>query len=190
MRARDTAAGWGWVARLLHWVMAALILFQLGLGVWMVNGTADLIRRFELTQTHKSWGVVILALALLRLAWRLTGRTHPSLPPGTPGWQVRAARASHAGLYVLMLLLPVSGWVMAAASPNQDLLGIDNTAFGTVVLPDPWQPGVESIATAARAVHLSGAAVIAALLALHVAAALRHHLSDRDRVLARMIFGR
>ena len=190
MRARNTGASWGWVARLLHWSMAGLILFQLGLGLYMVELTADLLERFRLTQLHKGWGTVIFALALIRLGWRISHRAHPALPPATPRWQMRAAAASHALLYVLMLLLPLSGWVMASAAPTQDLLGIENMVFGLFALPDPWVPGVQRIEDAAKAVHLAAAILLALVLAVHAAAALKHHLVDRDDVLARMSFGK
>lgn len=190
MRLANTAETWGWGARLLHWVLAALILFQLGLGVRMTYFTADLLARFNLTQMHKSWGSVIFALALLRLGWRLANRASPGPPAGTPAWQVHAAGISHALLYLLMLALPLSGWVSAAASPTQDLLGIDNMVFTWFALPDPWVPGVKSLADAAAAFHSLAALLLAGLLGLHVAAALKHRLIDRDNVLARMTFGR
>ena len=103
---------------------------------------------------------------------------------------MRAAGASHALLYLLMLLLPLSGWVMASAAPTQDLLGIQNMVFGLFALPDPWVPGVERIEVAAKAGHLAAAILLALLLAVHVAAALKHDLIDRDDVLARMSWGR
>ena len=71
------------MTRLLHWGMAALILFQLGFGLWMTR-VPDLLARFTLTQTHKSWGTVIFALALLRLGWRLANR-RPGAPAGDAG---------------------------------------------------------------------------------------------------------
>ncbi len=190
MRLANTAESWGWGARLLHWTMAALILFQLGLGIRMTTFTADLVTRFDLTQMHKSWGSVIFVLALLRLGWRLASRANPGLPAGTPAWQAHAAGISHAFLYLLMLALPLSGWVAAAASPTQDLLGIDNMVFGRFALPDPWVPGVKSLADAAATFHSLGALLLAGLLGLHVAAALKHRLVDRDNVLSRMTFGR
>jgi cytochrome b561 len=190
MRARNSAQSWGWVARLIHWIMAALILFQLGFGVWMANFVSDMIRQFQLTQFHKSWGVVIFALALLRIGWRLANRAAPTLPPATPGWQHRAARASHTLLYALMMILPLSGWVMSAASPVQDLLNIENMVFGLLALPDPWKPGVEAIADAANTVHVAAAIALVLILAIHAAAALKHHFIDRDDVLARMTWGR
>jgi cytochrome b561 len=188
MRLRDDAAGWGWPTRLLHWAMAALILFQLGLGLWMTR-VPDLTLRVTLTQTHKSWGSVIFGLAVIRLGWRLANRRRPPLP-AMPRWQAPAAAWSHRLLYVGMLLLPLSGWVMASASPVQDLLGIDNLVFGRWRLPDPWIPGDARIETVAHVVHATAAALFAALVALHVAAALRHQLVLRDGLITRMIRGR
>lgn len=190
MRARDSAEGWGWVTRLLHWGMAGLILFQLGLGIWMTRDWQGLVTRFELTQTHKSWGVVIFVLALIRLGWRATGGARPALPAALSGWQRYVARVGHVALYVLMIGLPLTGWVQAAAAPEQDLLGIENMVFGRITLPDPWPPGVARIADIAAQVHSSAAWLLLALVLVHIGAALRHHFGNHDRVLARMILGR
>ncbi len=188
MRVRNTDESWGLVARALHWSMAGLIVFQLGLGVYMTS-LSDLLEQFRLIQIHKSWGFVIFALALARLLWRWVNPT-PAAPEGAPHWQVRAAAISHALLYSLMLALPLSGWVMVSAAPVQDLLGIDNMVFDWFALPDPWTPGVESIEAAAAGVHRLAAISLALLLLFHVAAALKHHLISRDRVLSRMTLGR
>jgi cytochrome b561 len=187
MPLRDDAAGWGWLTRLLHWTMAGLILFQLGLGLWMTRAP-DISLRVALTQTHKSWGSVIFGLALLRLGWRLANRRRPPLPT-MPRWQARAALWSHRLLYLGMLILPLSGWVMASASPVQDLLGIDNLVFGRWPLPDPWIPGNAGIEAIAHGVHATAAALLAALVALHAAAALRHQFVLRDGLITRMIRG-
>ncbi len=190
MQASNTKTGWGWVTRAIHWIMAALILFQLGMGIWMTNFVDDLLVRFDLTQTHKSWGFVIFALALLRIVWRLANRATPSLPADTPRWQGHAAQVSHAMLYLLMLVLPLSGWAMSAASPTQDLLGIQNSVFGWFAMPDPWVPGVKSVEEAAQIVHFASGLLLAVLLVIHAGAALKHHFIDRDRVLAGMVLGR
>ena len=86
----NTAASWGWPARLLHWAMAGLILFQLGLGFRMVRLVSDIYEKFGLYQTHKSWGFVIFTLALVRILWRATHKP-PALPPG-----LRPLAAAHA----------------------------------------------------------------------------------------------
>ena len=187
MRARDSAAGWGWVTRALHWTMAALILFQLGYGLYMTQVVQDLLVRFTLTQTHKSWGFVIFVLACIRVAWRLASPGRPPLPAGMPAWQVRAAGLSHRLLYLFMFLMPLSGWVMASASPTQDLLQMQNLVFGRLALPDPWVPGAPAVETAAWWTHTVTAVALALVLALHAAAALRHQLVDRDGLLARML---
>jgi cytochrome b561 len=186
MRARDGASGWGWVTRALHWTMAALILYQLALGLRMVR-VDDLLARFALTQVHKSWGVAIFVLALLRVGWRLAN-PRPPLPAAMPGWERRAALASHAALYVLMLALPITGWLLASASPVQDLLRMENLVFGRFALPDPFVPGSEALDRAFRAVHAGAALALATLLAVHAAAALRHQFVDRDDLLARMLW--
>ena len=186
MPAFDGAEGWGWVSRALHWSMAALILFQLGFGLYMTR-VPDLLARFALTQTHKSWGTLVFALAVVRVGWRLLNRRRPPLPP-MPRWQVRAAEASHGLLYGFMFVMPLSGWIMASASPTQDLLQMQNMVFGVFPLPDPFVPGDPWVEAAAGAVHQAAAIGLAAVLALHAGAALRHQFVDRDGLLARMLW--
>lgn len=188
LRLRDSAAGWGLVSRALHWGMAGLILFQLAFGVWMVR-LPDLIRRFDLTQLHKSWGTVVFLLALLRLLWRALAPGRPALPAAMPGWQRRAAGASHLALYALMLLLPLSGWIMASASPTQDLLHMQNLVFGRWPLPDPFVPGSAPVEAAAHLVHVGAAWGLAALLCLHAGAAVWHQVVARDGLLGGMLHG-
>jgi cytochrome b561 len=185
-RLHDDGTHWGPVSRGLHWAMAALILFQLGFGVAMVRQD-DALVRFAWTQIHKSFGAVVFALALARILWRLSNRARPSLK--APRWQARAARVSHTLLYVGMVAMPLSGWVMASAAPTQDLLGIENRVFGGPALPDPWVPGDAGVEAVARAVHVGVAVGLALVLAVHVGAALWHHAVRRDRVLVAMIRG-
>ena len=185
----NTRTGWGWPARLLHWLMAALILFQAGLGVWMVNAVEDIPTQFELYQLHKSWGFVIFALALVRLAWRAT-HPAPDLPADMGRVEASVARGAHLALYALMIAMPVSGWLMASASTLQDDFGVRNTVFGLFALPDPFRPGSEALEDVFRAIHVWSAAAMALILAGHVGAALRHHFVRRDGVLRRMVLGR
>ncbi|MDQ0315327.1 cytochrome b [Amorphus orientalis] len=190
MQTTNTTQSWGWPARALHWSIAAVILFQLGLGLYMTDFVSDTARQFSLFQLHKSWGFVVFCLAVLRVAWRLANRRSPRLPAETPRWQAIASHASHGLLYLLILVMPLSGWVMSAASPTQDYLGIENSVFGLFAMPDPWVPGVRSVAEAAEAVHAWSAWIMIAILALHLAAALKHHFVDRDDILKRMSWGR
>ncbi|HUF86544.1 MAG TPA: cytochrome b [Thermohalobaculum sp.] len=185
----NTPTGWGWPARLLHWLMAALILFQIGLGLWMVNAVADPVAQFALYQTHKSWGFVIFALALVRVAWRLS-HPAPDLPPGMGRREAALARGAHLALYALMIALPLSGWLMVSASTLQESFGIRNMVFGLFELPDPFQPGSKALEDLLRSVHTWSAVALTLILAGHVGAALRHHFGRRDAVLRRMILGR
>jgi cytochrome b561 len=189
MGARNTAAGWGWPARLLHWAMAALILYQLWLGFQMVRLVSDVYEKFGLYQTHKSWGFVIFTLALVRVGWRLANRA-PEMPDHMGPLARLAAHGGHLALYVLMVTMPVSGWLMASASPLQDDYGLKNMVFAWFELPDPFVPGSKALEDGLKAVHSWSAFAMAAILLGHVAAALKHHFSHRDGVLMRMITGR
>ncbi|MEW5422797.1 cytochrome b [Amorphus sp. 3PC139-8] len=190
MRTKNTTERWGWLSRFLHWSIAALILFQLALGLYMTDFVSDMTEQFDLFQLHKSWGFVVFCLAVIRVSWRLFNRQTPHLPAGTAGWQRVASHLSHGLLYLLILVMPLSGWVMSAASPTQDYLNIQNMVFGLFAMPDPWVPGVRSLSDAAGEVHEISAWIMLAILAIHVAAALKHHLIDKDDVLRRMTWGR
>lgn len=192
MSLRNTREAWGWPARALHWAMAALVLFMLGLGVWMVNFTPDLLAQYELTQVHKSFGFTVFVLALLRLGWRLANRA-PDLPADMPGWERRVAAVTHVALYVLILAMPVTGWLQVSASPLNDAgavpFRIPNMVFGLFEMPDPFPTGSEALTDALVNVHNTLAVLLALVLALHVAGALKHHLVNRDAVLRRMVRG-
>lgn len=185
----NTATGWGWPARLLHWLMAALILFQIGLGLWMVWLVGDVVRQFSLYQTHKSWGFVIFSLALIRVVWRLT-HPAPELPARMGRLEAALARGVHLALYLLMLLVPLTGWLTASASTLQDRFGLRNMVFGLFELPDPFRPSTEALELAFRGLHAGAVSLLALLVLGHAGAALRHHFLRRDTVLRRMVLGR
>ena len=185
----NTATSWGWPARLLHWVMAALILFQLGLGFRMVRLVSDVYEKFGLYQTHKSWGFVIFTLALVRILWRATHKP-PELPGHTSPLEAALARGAHLALYLLIVLQPITGWLLASASPLQDTYGLKNMVFAWFELPDPFQPGSKALNDRLASVHAWTAFAMAVILAGHVTAALRHQFIRRDGLLRRMILGR
>lgn len=186
--ARNTDRTWGWTARLLHWSMALMLLGLVGLGLWTAEVETDMYAQLELVQIHKSWGFVAFALALLRLVWRALNRT-PDAPAHASRLANLAAAGGHAALYVLMFALPLTGWLMASASPLQELYGIQNMVFGLFALPDPFNPGDQDLQEALRAAHFWSAMGLLAMVGLHAAAALKHHLLDRDAVLRRMSWG-
>lgn len=178
----DTAAAWGWPTKLLHWLVAAVAIGLLGLGFAMVWLVGDLAAQFRLYQLHKSLGVLALALVLARLAWRALNPVVPAFPAAMPAWERTAARLTHRALYALLLLLPLTGWAMASASP----LGIPTVVFGLFTLPSPVAPSAR-LEDALRLVHGLLALALALLLLLHVGGALRHHFVSRDDVLRRML---
>ena len=193
MALRNGPDSWGWMARLLHWSMAVLIVFMMALGTYTDNAELPLARKFELVQLHKSVGATVLALALLRLAWRWVNPT-PEQPAGTPGWQLRAGRVSHVALYALMIAVPLSGWLMASASPLNDAgLGearVPNMVWGLFEMPDPFPTGSEALTDTFLAVHVTLVTLLFVVMLVHVGAALKHHFRDRDAVLRRMVRGR
>jgi cytochrome b561 len=183
---RNTRERYGLVAIALHWVIAAAILGLLVLGVLMVRLPPGSSLQFELYQWHKSVGMTVFALSLLRLGWRLANPP-PPLPANLRPWERALARVTHLGFYVLMLALPFSGWMMVSAS----VWGIPTVLYGVIPLPHlPILSTLENkkpVEDALKVVHEWLAIGMVALLLLHVTGALKHHLVLRDDTLARML---
>ncbi|TNC12973.1 cytochrome b [Methylobacterium terricola] len=163
------------LARLLHWSMAAAILAMLLIGVAMVASLADY---HVLVGVHRPLGLLILLLVVVRLAnrWR---HPPPTLPADLPGWQRRAAHASHVALYGLMLAMPIIGWAMLSAARDPVALG------GSFVLP-PILPHSPLAYAWLRALHGVLAYALFCLVLAHLGAALLHALIRRDGVFASM----
>jgi cytochrome b561 len=171
-------ARWDMVARALHWLIALLVFVQIPLGwtaaVWELSPA-----KLDLFVWHKSLGVLVLVLMALRIGWRVTHR--PSRWPAAMGRCERiAAVLTHAMLYLLLVLLPVTGWIVNAAA------GVPFSIFWRVPLPAIVGPD-EALAETFARVHLGLSLALFALLALHIVAALRHHFVVRDDILAGML---
>ena len=164
----------------LHWLMALMIAGSLGVGLTMARLPLS-PTRLLLYNGHKWAGVLILTLAALRLLWRLSHRP-PALPP-MPGWQHAAARGSHAAMYLLFFAVPLLGWAYSSAA------GFPVVLFGVLPLPD-WVPVDRGLASALKPWHGRLAWLLGLLVLLHVAAALKHQLVDRDGLINRMLPGR
>ena len=177
MPARNTAVRYGFVAQGLHWVIAGLLIVQVTLGK-IADELPLGLDKLALTARHKSVGITILALAAIRLAWRLIDR--PPAPPPMPRWQFVVSRLTHAAFYVLLFAMPLSGWLMSSAS-NYPV-----SWFGLVQLPDFVRPD-EGLEHLLEEVHETLAKVLITLAILHVAAALKHQFIDRDGLLTRML---
>ncbi len=191
MSLRNTRAKWGWPTKLLHWVMAVLMIGLALVGTWMANFVNDMVLQFQVTQYHKSFGVVVFGLAILRVLWRLLNPVSPAHAAGRSAWERRAASMAHGALYALMFVMPLSGWLMASASalndPGAYPMQVKNMVFGLFELPDPISPGDESLEAIFHTVHAWSSYLLAVVLLLHIGGALKHHFRDRDDTLRRML---
>ena len=179
------------VAMVLHWLIAALIFANIALAWWFesLHGLA----KIGPTQVHKSIGITVLVLSVLRLVWRLLFRP-PPLPASIPVWERYAAQTVHALLYGIMIGMPLTGWAMSSASTLIRVFPI--TWFGLF----RW-PTIKALATLPPdrmksahdlffTLHNGGAWLAYGLVTLHVLAALRHQFVRNDRILLRMLPGR
>jgi cytochrome b561 len=167
-------------ARLLHWLMAAMILAMLFIGAGMVASVSE--RHQLLVQIHKPLGIAVLILVVVRLAVRLT-RGAPPLPADLPAWQKLAAHGSHVLLYALMVLMPLIGWSMLSAG------GYPVTLFGPVRLP-AIMPADPLLFALLRKAHTYLAYLFFLTFLAHLGAALFHGLIRRDGVLSSMARGK
>ena len=177
MQLKNTLTRYGVVAQLFHWVIVALIITQFVLAKW-ADGLSP-VKKIGILATHKSVGITILLLAVLRLTWRLFNPA-PQLPAGTPRWQELAAHVSHFLLYALLFITPVLGWLMSSAR------NFSVSWFGLVQLPDFIAPNRATYETLHEA-HEIMAYSLAGIAIVHAAAALKHHFFDRNDVLRRML---
>ena len=164
----------------LHWITLILIVWLAWLGLTMTELplSPDKVRAYAL---HKSLGLTVLGITVFRLLWRGLARTPPALPG--PRWQQLAAKAGHAGLYLLLIALPLSGWLYNSAS-NFPLQW-----FGLFNLP-ALVNGDKVLKATALGIHQTLFWALLALIAVHAAAALWHHYVKRDDTLRRMLPGR
>ncbi|HSZ74225.1 MAG TPA: cytochrome b [Rhizomicrobium sp.] len=190
MTVRNNYLRYGTVAMTLHWLIAAGIIFMLCFGLYIAllpHGDPSL---FPLVQLHKSIGLTILVLSLLRVMWRLINPVPPLPDTLSPALKV-VARATHVFLYFLILAIPLSGWAMVSAAR----LPFPTMYFG--LFEWPHISFIASLPLDAKTVarhtfsttHLVLAIMTAVLLVLHVGAALQHHFVYRDDTLKRMLPG-
>jgi cytochrome b561 len=172
---------YGGIAIAFHWLLALAIIGAFGVGLYM-TGLPFSPARLKLYNWHKWAGVAILALSAARLLWRLANRP-PALPAqveaGMPAWQRNAHHGTHILLYLFFFAVPLSGWAYSSAA------GFPIVWFGMLPLPDFVSPD-KALAEVLKLAHHYTAYGLAALVVLHVAAALKHQFVDRDGLLLRM----
>ena len=176
----ETSARYHGLAIALHWLIAIGVLFMIALGLSMVEiPKGDPARAFYFN-LHKSIGVTVGVLVLIRLWWRLTHRP-PPLPASMPAWEVSAAKLTHGLLYACLVIMPLVGFVAS----NFTKYGVKY--FGIQI--GPFFPENQAVRDALQEVHEITAWVLAALVVLHAAAAFKHLIVDKDGVFQRMLPG-
>lgn len=185
MPLRNHPSGYGSIAIGFHWLIATLFIGMIAMGLLMTNLPKGNEWTYPLFQWHKSFGMTILALAMLRLLWRLINQ-QPA-PPPLSVLERGLMHLTHYGLYLAMFLMPLTGWIVVSSSP----LGLPTILFGVLRLPhlgfiatSPYKSSINDWASEAHEV-LAWSALT--LIALHSAAALYHHFLRRDDVLKRML---
>lgn len=177
---RNSRDAWGSLARFFHWAVALLVFAQIALGLTAAGWRLSPLK-LDLFVWHKSLGFLILLLVLLRLLWRLVNPT-PALPGGMSGFERMAARATHALFYLLLIALPINGWVINSAA------NVPFSIFWLIPLPPIVAPD-RVLAGDAENAHFVLFSVLTLLVLAHAGAALRHHYVKRDDVLRRMLRG-
>lgn len=165
-------------AKALHWLMAILFFGLLALGFYMHDLPLS-PEKLQLYSWHKWAGVTAFLLVLARLAWRLTHRP-PALPAAMSPSMRLAAHLGHAALYLLMIAIPLSGWLMSSAK------GFQTVYFGVLPLPDLLAKNKE-LGDLLKEVHETLNWMLLLVVVGHVGAAIKHHLIDKDDVLTRML---
>ena len=171
------------IAMSLHWLIAALLIFMLFLGEELMEEEGG-FRAFG-PSLHVSIGSAILILSVFRLIWRLFNPP-PAYPAGMAPWERMAAKATHVLFYVLLIGIPLTGWLATPKFLSEEVAVAGLTLFGAFPLP-----AAPSLGLPMKGLHEIGSNLGIVLLALHVLAALKHHFVNRDDVLRRMLpFGR
>ncbi|MFZ1991890.1 MAG: cytochrome b [Alphaproteobacteria bacterium] len=178
MALRNSSERWGAIAKTFHWLIAVLVFCMIVLGLWAVNAPLSPLK-LQLFMIHKLTGLSIFVLMLLRLSWRLINPT-PILPPSLVGLERLAAQTTHWVLYGLILLMPISGYVITSAA------NFPVSVFGLFEIP-LIVPHDKDLQELGETIHVLSFYVLAMLLALHIAAALRHHFILKDEILKRML---
>jgi cytochrome b561 len=174
---KNTENRYGIVAIIFHWLIAILIILLVIFGLYMTRIPVSL-EKLKLYGWHKEWGLLVLALAMLRIVWRI-GNITPSLKD-LPTWEKLAAQTVHWSFYVLMLALPVTGWLLTSAA------GLAPSFFGLWVLPALVAPNphLQDVFTS---IHQWLSYALILVFFAHVGAALKHHFINKDDILRRIL---
>jgi len=176
---KNTESTYGSITKIIHWTIFFMMAGVLATGTVVIRLTEKNPLKEQIYMLHESFGVIILALVFLRVAWRLNN-VKPSLPNTAP-WERVAEHTVHFLLYFILIVQPLSGWITATSS------GYILQFFNLFPLPTPGISESKSIADLSSQIHLIVAWSIAAIVSIHIGAALKHHYIDKDNVLKRMM---
>lgn len=180
MSYRNTDTAYGSVSKTFHWVISVLVILLLIVGLWM-TGLEKNEFRWTIYDLHKSFGLLVLFLMVLRTSWMLSN-PKPLSMPHSKFWERIAEKSVHWIFYVVLFLMPISGWIMSTASDHIPRF------FGLFSLPAPFVTvGNEQLAELMEDTHEALGYFLIFLIVIHVLAALKHHFIDKDEVLRRML---
>jgi cytochrome b561 len=174
---QNASQRYGLIMRLLHWLIALTIITQIIIAIAMENITGPIVR--DLYFVHKSLGLTLLSLGTLFVAWRVFNKS-PALSNPIPIWQRYAANIVHFLLYCLILIMPLSGWLMSSAA------GYPPSFWGWFTVAAPLEQS-QTVADFFGSVHEVCAWIMSALIIIHILAALKHALINKDDVLKQML---
>lgn len=174
----EAAAQYTGTAKVLHWLMALLIIGLFALGQYMSDLSMS-PRKLQLYSWHKWVGVTVFMLLLVRVGWRITHQP-PALPEQMSKLQRIASHVGHTALYLLMIAIPISGWLMSSAK------GYQTVWFGVLPIPDVLGKD-KQLGDALAELHGALNGLLMFIVVIHVLAALKHHFIDRDNILRRIL---
>lgn len=183
---KNTETSYGTLSRAFHWIMAIMIICMIGVGVYIhgldADNPAEAPTKLALGAVHKATGIVILLLVVLRAAWTFSG-PRPGLPDSVPRWQRIAAKSLHHGFYLLMFVIPITGYVMSSYAQKPVSM------YGLFELPMLVSEKNIEKAKEVFEMHELLAELLLVLIVVHVLIALKHHFVDKDNILRRMLKG-
>jgi len=178
MALKNTAEQYGSLSKFFHWTVAIMVVALLTVG-FIMDDISDKALKMQVYNIHKLIGLSVLLLMIMRLLWRLNN-VLPEYPPTVPKWARKAARATHDLLYLVLIIMPLSGWIMSSAAGHPPHLG--SWSLGI-----PGLTANKTLAQYGNSLHYVLAWAIPSLILLHIGAALKHHFMDKDEVLLRML---
>lgn len=176
---KNTANTYGSVAKILHWLIGFAVIGMLILGT-SLEYIKDEALAGKMYMLHKSFGICVLALMLLRILWRVIN-VAPKPPNHVKHWQQNAEKLVHFVLYFCLIVMPLSGWIMSTASGH-----IPNI-FNYIIFPMPFIPESKALANAASWTHTITGWTLIVLISLHILATIQHYVVHKDNILKRML---